>query len=70
MLQKVIDYVFDEVGSDTYVRQEGSKGKKIRDNNFYAIVYCYRGSKRLPRAIESRMTTRSKNYSQQITYRL
>ena len=41
--RKVVDYFCDEVGSDIYVRKEGSRGKKIRDNNVYAIAYCYRG---------------------------
>ena len=62
-------YACDDVGSDTYVRKEESREKKQRGNNFYAIVHLYRGSKRQPRAIKSRMKTLLKNCSQQITYR-
>ena len=67
--RKVIDYACDEVGNVTYVRKEGSRGKKKRDNYFYAIIHCYRESIRLSRATKSRMTTLVKNYSQHITYR-
>ena len=63
------DYVCDEVGSDNYLTKEGSRGNTNRENNFYAVSHCYRRSKRLRRAIKSRLTTLLKNYSQQITYR-
>ena len=68
-LQKGADYVCDEVGSDTYVRKEESRGKTKHGSNFYAIAHSYRESKRLPRAIKSRLTTFLKTYSQQIIYR-
>ena len=55
--RKFADYICDEDGSDTYGRKDGSRGKQNRDSNFYAIVHSYRESKRLPRAITSRMTT-------------
>ena len=67
--QKGADYACDEVGSDTYVRKEGSRGKTKHGSNFYAIAHSYRESKRLPRAIKSRLTTFLKTYSQQIIYR-
>ena len=59
--RKVLHYACDEIGSDTYLRKEGNRGKKKRENNFFAVAHCYRGSKRLPRAIKSRMVMLLKN---------
>ena len=39
--RKVVDYVCDEVDSDAFMRKEGSRGKKKREKNFYAVAYYY-----------------------------
>ena len=51
--RKLADYVCDEVCNDTFVRKEGSRGKKNRGNDLYAIVHCYCESKRLRHTIKS-----------------
>ena len=38
-----LDHACD-VDSDTNVRKEGSRGKKQRKSNFYAVAHCYLGS--------------------------
>ena len=47
--------VCDEVGSGTYVRTEGSRGKKKRENNFYAIINCYHESIVIKRLLNNKL---------------